>query len=59
MLEAGSDQHPDHVPHRLQQWLPNFRRDLFRQIDKFNLAMIEQPLQHDDLIDHARTATTD
>jgi O-succinylbenzoate synthase len=26
---------------------------MFRQIDEFNLAMIEQPLQHNDLIDHA------
>ena len=27
--------------------------DLFRAVDEFNLAMIEQPLAHDDLIDHA------
>lgn len=27
---------------------------MFRQIDEFRLAMIEQPLPHDDLIDHAR-----
>lgn len=27
--------------------------ELFQQIDQFNLAMIEQPLQHDDLLDHA------
>lgn len=27
--------------------------DLFRRIDEFNLAMIEQPLNHDDVIDHA------
>ncbi len=26
---------------------------LFRQIDELNLAMIEQPLAHDDLLDHA------
>jgi O-succinylbenzoate synthase len=26
---------------------------LFREIDKLNLAMIEQPLAHDDLVDHA------
>jgi O-succinylbenzoate synthase len=26
---------------------------LFRQVDPFNLAMIEQPLAHDDLVDHA------
>jgi O-succinylbenzoate synthase len=28
--------------------------DLFKQIDQFNLAMIEQPLAHDDLLDHAK-----
>ena len=28
--------------------------ELFRQIDRFNLAMIEQPLGHDDLLDHAQ-----
>lgn len=28
--------------------------DLFRRIEEFNLAMIEQPLAHDDLYDHAR-----
>src|SRR5690606_32261467 len=28
--------------------------DLFRRVDEFELAMIEQPLQYDDLIDHAR-----
>ena len=27
--------------------------DMFRQIDELNLAMIEQPLNHDDLVDHA------
>jgi len=27
--------------------------DMFKQLDKYNLAMIEQPLAHDDLIDHA------
>lgn len=26
---------------------------LFREVDKLNLAMIEQPLAHDDLLDHA------
>ena len=26
---------------------------LFKQVDEYNLAMIEQPLQHDDLLDHA------
>jgi len=28
--------------------------DLFRQIDEFQLAMVEQPLAHDDLLDHAK-----
>ena len=28
--------------------------DLFRAVDRFELAMIEQPLQHDDLLDHAK-----
>ncbi|MCA9009316.1 MAG: o-succinylbenzoate synthase [Planctomycetaceae bacterium] len=27
---------------------------LFQQVDEFNLAMIEQPLAYDDLLDHAR-----
>jgi len=27
--------------------------DMFRQLDAFGLAMIEQPLAHDDLVDHA------
>ena len=30
--------------------------DVFRKVDEFNLAMIEQPLQHNDLIDHAKLA---
>jgi O-succinylbenzoate synthase len=28
--------------------------DLFRRLDEFNLAMVEQPLGHDDLVDHAK-----
>jgi O-succinylbenzoate synthase len=28
--------------------------DLFRRLDEFQLAMIEQPLGHDDLVDHAK-----
>ena len=30
--------------------------DLFRKLDEYDLAMIEQPLAHDDLIDHAELA---
>lgn len=28
--------------------------DMFRKLDQYKLAMIEQPLAHDDLIDHAK-----
>ena len=28
--------------------------DYLKQLDQFNLLMVEQPLQHDDLMDHAR-----
>jgi O-succinylbenzoate synthase len=28
--------------------------DLFKEIDKLNLLMIEQPLSHDDIVDHAK-----
>lgn len=55
MLRAVREQHPRHTFHidcnsgyRLND-LP-----LFREVDGFQLAMIEQPLQHDDLVDHAR-----
>jgi len=55
MLRAVRAQHPSATIHidcnsgyRLAD-LP-----LFRQIDEFQLAMIEQPLAHDDLLDHAR-----
>jgi o-succinylbenzoate synthase len=54
MLEAVRKEHPDHTIHidcnagyRLADL------ELFRSLDRFQLAMIEQPLQHDDLIDHA------
>lgn len=54
MLRAVRRQHPREVFHidcnsgyRLAD-LP-----LFQAIDEFQLAMIEQPLQHDDLLDHA------
>lgn len=55
MLRAVRKQHPQQTFHidcnsgyRIGD-LP-----LFRQIDEFRLAMIEQPLAHDDLVDHAR-----
>jgi len=28
--------------------------DLFKEIDNYNLIMIEQPLSHDDIVDHAK-----
>lgn len=55
MLDAVRRQHPDHVFHidcnsgyRLADL------ELFRNIDRYQLAMIEQPLQHDDVVDHAK-----
>lgn len=54
MLRAVRDQFPDPTFH--VDCNSGYRKsdvDLFRQLDQFNLAMIEQPLQHDDLIDHA------
>jgi o-succinylbenzoate synthase len=54
MLDAVRSQHPDHTFHiDCNSGYRISDADLFRQIDRFNLAMIEQPLQHDDLIDHA------
>jgi O-succinylbenzoate synthase len=55
MLEAVRRQHPDHTFHI--DCNSGYRigdAALFQQVDRFHLAMIEQPLQHDDLIDHAR-----
>ncbi|HJT36225.1 MAG TPA: o-succinylbenzoate synthase [Pirellulales bacterium] len=55
MLRAVRQQFPDATLHidcnshyRIRQL------DLFCRLDDFGLAMIEQPLAHDDLIDHAR-----
>jgi O-succinylbenzoate synthase len=55
MLAAVRRQHPEHTFHidcnsgyRLSDLA------LFQQVDEQRLAMIEQPLQHDDLIDHAQ-----
>eukprot|EP00913_Durusdinium_trenchii_P005695 g5313.t1 len=54
VLAAVRDAHPDHVFHidcnsgyRLAD------TPLFQEVDRFGLAMIEQPLQNDDLNDHA------
>ncbi|MFO1020769.1 MAG: o-succinylbenzoate synthase [Planctomycetales bacterium] len=55
MLRQVRKQHPTHPIHidcnsgyRLKD-IP-----LFQQVDEFQLAMIEQPLQHDDLLDHSK-----
>jgi O-succinylbenzoate synthase len=55
MLAAVRRQHPTHPVHI--DCNSGYRLDdlpLFRLVDEFNLAMIEQPLQHDDLLDHAK-----
>lgn len=54
MLQAVRSQHPDFVFHI--DCNSGYRLDdlpLFQKLDEFNLAMIEQPLTHDDLVDHA------
>lgn len=57
MLEAVRREFPDHTFHidcnsgyRLSDI------DLFQRVDEFQLAMIEQPLQHNDLLDHVELA---
>jgi len=55
MLRAVRKQHPRetfHIDCNSGYRLADLA--LFRQIDEFRLAMIEQPLAHDDLVDHAR-----
>lgn len=58
MLQAVRTRFPEQVFHidcnsgyQLQD------AQLFQQVDEFNLAMIEQPLAYDDLLDHARLQT--
>lgn len=54
MIEAVREAHPETVLH--VDCNSGFTRDdlpLFRELDRLGLAMIEQPLAHDDLIDHA------
>lgn len=55
MLAAVRRQFPNQVFHI--DCNSGYRLDdlpMFRQIDEFRLAMIEQPLAHDDLLDHSR-----
>jgi O-succinylbenzoate synthase len=54
MLRAVRQQHPNHTFHiDCNSGYKLTDADLFREVDELNLAMIEQPLAHDDLIDHA------
>ncbi|MEQ8786787.1 MAG: o-succinylbenzoate synthase [Pirellulaceae bacterium] len=55
MLEAVRRQHPEHPFHI--DCNSGYRLNdaaLLQQVDRFHLEMIEQPLQHDDLFDHAQ-----
>jgi len=57
MLEAVRSTFPDlavHIDCNSAYRLADL--SMFQAIDRFNLAMIEQPLAHDDLIDHALLA---
>ena len=54
MLEAVRRQHPDetfHIDCNSGYTLED--RAIFSEVDELGLAMIEQPLAHDDLLDHA------
>lgn len=55
MLEAVRKQHPKFTFHI--DCNSGYRLDdlpLFQQLDQFDLAMIEQPLAHDDVLDHSK-----
>jgi O-succinylbenzoate synthase len=57
MLRAVRRQHPKqtfHIDCNSGYTLADV--PLFREVDELNLAMIEQPLAHDDLVDHAELA---
>ena len=57
MLRAVRRQHPEqtfHIDCNSGYTLADL--PLFREVDELNLAMIEQPLAHDDLVDHAELA---
>ena len=54
MIEAVRKSFPDatfHIDCNSAYTLDDL--EMFKQLDKYDLAMIEQPLAHDDLIDHA------
>lgn len=55
MLRAVRREHPTHIIHiDTNSGYQLSDLPLFREVDEFNLAMIEQPLAHDDLVDHAQ-----
>ena len=54
ILEAVRGQHPDHPVHiDCNSGYRISDLEYFRSLDRFQLAMFEQPLQHDDVVDHA------
>lgn len=55
MLDAVRGEHPEHTLHiDCNSGYRLCDLELFQRIDRYQLAMIEQPLQHDDVIDHAQ-----
>jgi o-succinylbenzoate synthase len=50
-VRKAAPDHPIHIDCNSGYQLSDI--DLFRRIDEFHLEMIEQPLQHDDVLDHA------
>ena len=54
MVAAVRSQHPDHPIHiDCNSGYTIEDIDLFKDLDRFNLEMIEQPLPYDDIVDHA------
>ena len=57
MVDAVRKQHPDTVIHiDCNSGYTLDDLDMFRELDKYHLAMFEQPLTYDDLVDHAKLA---
>ena len=59
MLEAVRSVYPDtvfHIDCNSAYTLNDI--DMLKKLDKYNLAMIEQPLMHDDILDHAKLQKT-
>lgn len=55
MVAAVRRQFPDMVMHvDCNSAYSLDRLAMFRELDRYHLAMIEQPLAHDDIVDHAR-----